>query len=410
MSLTVTSGQRMPIISSVYSSPSTIAFGDNSHFCSVSAKVGAVGTGLSGPLGISAKYSSAQARRGLRRRWKLKRAAEKLLSGSRAAKCMVFRKGNCPIQVVRSAGCGRARFTGLQTCSSVWACPICAARIAEQRRGDLQAALQQAKRLGYSVFMATFTLPHGMGDDVKCLANSMVKAYSSMHEGRKAAELKAAVGRIGFIRSVEVTYGANGFHPHLHVLFITDGSLSAQGIERLYSHRWREACVRVGVGEPSLKHGVTVQDGSAAASYVAKWGLENEMTKSHLKTGKQGSLSPFDFLRLYAEGGPDAERYGRLFQIYAKAFKGRRQLYWSHGLRDLLALDAEMSDEQAVEIADQGEQFVIELSREQWKAVLFFEARAQLLLLAGRRPAFVPEFVVDLVERWLLRPAGANSS
>lgn len=413
----------MPIISSSPASPSTIASGDNSRFYlsganygtvqtgfagRYRAQVGAVGTGKAGSLGIFANNPSAQARRGFRRRWKLKRAAEKLLSGSRTAKCMVFRKGNCPVQVVRSSGCGRARFTGLQTCSSVWACPICAARISEQRRGDLQAALQQAKRLDYSVFLLTFTVPHGMGDDLKPLTSSMVKAYTSMHEGRKAAELKAACGRLGFIRSVEVTYGVNGFHPHLHVLFITDGSLSAQGIELLYARRWRTACVRAGLGEPSLAHGVTVQDGSAAAAYVTKWGLENEMTKSHLKTGKQGSLSPFDFLRLFAEGGLDAERYGRLFQIYAKAFKGRRQLFWSKGLRDLLALGPELSDEQAAENAEPDDRFVVELSSEQWKAILYCEARAQLLLLAGRRPAAVPDYIDDVVERWRARPPDAK--
>ena len=34
--------------------------------------------------------------------------------------------------------------------------------------------------------------------------------------------------------------------------------------------------------------------------YVSKWGLEEEVTKGHLKKGLNGSLTPFDLLRAQA--------------------------------------------------------------------------------------------------------------
>ena len=45
---------------------------------------------------------------------------------------------------------------------------------------------------------------------------------------------------------------------------------AAQLEEDLY-HLWKAACLKFGLGEPSRKHGVVVQDGSRA-SYVSKMG------------------------------------------------------------------------------------------------------------------------------------------
>jgi hypothetical protein len=47
-----------------------------------------------------------------------------------------------------------------------------------------------------------------------------------------------------------------------------------------------------------------------------------------------------------------------LFQEYADAFKGRRQLYWSKGLRHLLQLDTELSDQDVAQARDDQAEFV----------------------------------------------------
>lgn len=53
-----------------------------------------------------------------------------------------------------------AFYTGLQTCGSVWTCPICAARITEVRRQEISQAIDEAYKLGYQSAMVTFTFPH----------------------------------------------------------------------------------------------------------------------------------------------------------------------------------------------------------------------------------------------------------
>ena len=39
--------------------------------------------------------------------------------------------------------------------------------------------------------------------------------------------------------------------------------------------------------EPSEKHGLDLQAGNEAGAYVAKWGLEHEMTKGHIKRARK---------------------------------------------------------------------------------------------------------------------------
>ena len=79
-----------------------------------------------------------------------------------------------------------------------------------------------------------------------------------------------------------------------------------------------KACEKAGLDQPSYEHGLDLRNGQKAASYVAKWGLEHEMTKGHMKKGKTDSKTPFDLLRDYAEGDENA---GKLFRIYFDAFR-----------------------------------------------------------------------------------------
>lgn len=99
------------------------------------------------------------------------------------------------------------------------------------------------------------------------------------------------------------------------------------------------------------------------------------MTKGHTKKGREGSATPWDLLR-QSEGG--CERSGRLFQQYAVAFKGKRQLHWSRGLKALLLVE-DTTDEQ---LATETEKESIELRQLElviWQLIKRYNARADLL-------------------------------
>ena len=101
-----------------------------------------------------------------------------------------------------------------------------------------------------------------------------------------------------------------------------------------------------------MKHGLDIRDGSYAEQYVAKWGLDYEMTKGHIKQGRKESISPFDLLQLSIE---DQEIHGKipskLWQRVRHFDEGEHQLRWSNGLKKLVGID-EKDDQEVVDETD----------------------------------------------------------
>lgn len=326
-------------------------------------------------------------------RWALKSVVNKLLPKSRTAKCMVYRQpmagyGLAPIQVHITCEHKKAFYSGLMSCGSIWNCPICAAKVSERRRTELQDAMSAAERLGWQAHFVTLTVPHGIGDDLKQIKLLQQKALSRMSSGKnsmKSQLLRNGITQHGYVRAYEITHGQNGFHPHFHIILFTSGCSSAQ-IQRLYAPAWQKACISVGLPKPSDKHGCTVQDGSEAARYASKWGIEDEMTKANQKQSKRKGITPWGLLRaVLDENNPEypPEYAAKLFQVYSACMKGARQLHWSVGLRNALALAPELTDEQLAEkITDEDSIHLGTITDEQWKAIRKAKAEAHILTTA----------------------------
>lgn len=339
-------------------------------------------------------------------RFMLQSVARKILPKSRTNNCLRVRQGGKQIQVHQSTQYGTASYSGLQTCGSVWACPVCAAKIAERRRAEIIAAMTAHKAAGGCVNMLTLTAPHQRGDDLGELLARQSKALNGFWNDRQVKAVFQAMGVIGQIRALEVTHGRkspknNGWHPHYHVLLFCgsgvdlwplDESPMIEWIETLYT-RWAAACVRAGLGRPSMAHGLKLDDGAHAAKYVSKWGLEDEMTKGHTKKALHGE-TPFDFLRSLLEDPADKQA-AALFRHFAETFKGKRQLHWSRGLKARYAI-GEKNDEQLAGDAEDDLSILLGLiTMEQWRDVLAVEGRASVLSIAtsGGWPA-----VLDYLE------------
>ena len=333
-------------------------------------------------------------------RYAYKSVVNDIFPNTRYSKCCRCRRTHEAVTVHKSKEHSSAFYGGLVVCGSPWACPICAAKIAERRRVELECAIAAAKMMGLSVVLATFTVPHGLGDDINAMLDRMMSAWRFMTMSRGYKELRRFAGLVGTVRALEVTHGQNGFHPHFHVLMFCkwedDVKHLAPTLEFMLGCLWRQACVKKGLPEPSRERGVKVDDGTWAARYASKWGLEDEMTKGHLKTSKGiKGRTPWDMLRAVLADGCEASR--RLFAVYAQAFKGRRQLYWSNGLRDLLGLSKESTDEELAASQDDDAYQLAKLTTEQWRAILFNRAEAAVLDLAERDPAALPDFLARLV-------------
>ena len=337
--------------------------------------------------------TSAEARA---ERFALKSHVAELLPNSRTATCL-FRRCASKVDVMRDKSHGKAFFRGLQTCASVWACPVCAAKIAERRRVELTGAMSRAQELGLQVSLVTVTVPHGLGDDINAMLDQLGRAWKYMTQGKQSLAMWGFIGREGFVRALEVTDGPHGFHPHFHILLFTRYGPPVDVMQGILSAAWCLACVKAGLPAPHGEFGCRVDDGSKAAAYVAKgsgWGLECEMTKSHLKRSKShNGASPLDLLR--ASFYDDDKRARARWLIYADAFHGRRQLFWSVGLKKLLAV-VDLTDEEIAAAESEKASVIYSLDADQWRLVLRCKAEALILSYAETRPDAIPWLLTRL--------------
>lgn len=303
---------------------------------------------------------------GRRRRYKLLKAARKLLPDERIAQCQHSIAPECRIAEVRvSDTTDRVSFKNLIRCDSPQ-CPFCSVARSERDRHELSIALAQAQAMGYFPLMITFTLSHRAIDTLDSLRSALRTAFDKTFSGRWYQTFKDDYDVVGKITSSEVTYGRNGWHPHLHILMFTRIEIAGKWLSVMQAEigqRWREKVKTLGYSA-SLAHGVDVTTAeSAIADYVSKWGREPlerewgvdvELAKSNVKSASRGGLTPFQLLGAYAGiqadldaawlllGGDDREavktRCGALFAEFWYAYKGRSRLHWGQ-MKNILELD-----------------------------------------------------------------------
>ena len=326
-------------------------------------------------------------------RFILQSVARSLFPKSRIDKCLRLRQKGKDIQVWKSNEHKTTSFAGLQTCGSVWRCPVCSAKIAERRRVEIVAAMASHKAAGGVVNMLTLTAPHQVKDNLADLLAKQAKALRLFWSDKVVIAIFKEMGVIGQIRALEVTHGRkseqnNGWHPHYHVLQFGgvgvdlvrfDAAQMKDWQVRLYL-RWAARCVKAGLGEPSYAHGLKLDDGSKAAKYVSKWGLEDEMTKGHTKKALHGE-TPFDFLRSYLADKNDKQA-AALFIEFAETFEGKRQLHWSKGLKKRYAI-GEKTDEELAAVQDDFARLLGTITLEQWRDVLAVDGRGVVLAVAA---------------------------
>lgn len=338
------------------------------------------------PLGNTTDNSAIRTQQGfqaIKERFKLLDSARKILDGERTQHCFYNRVDkNDGVGVTFNKFRKKANYTNVMRCANAWGCPVCAAIISEHRKCEVKEAMDWWKKQGGSVLLLTLTVPHYSDTDIKQLKKDLKKAYSKFFKGVRASKDMFERWQIKhYISCFEITHGTNGFHPHYHVLLFVPYSLGKQslpGIKQDMYKVWKDCCLKAGLDEPSEKHGLDLQAGNDAANYVAKWGLEHEMTKGHIKKGKENSRTPFDILRSYSASENEAD--ANLFKLYYFAFKGTRQLNWSKGLKKLVSKAEEKTDQEIVDDTDNVAELLFKLDIEMWHAVRKQKKQGELLV------------------------------
>lgn len=281
--------------------------------------------------------------------------------------------------------CG-AHFKGVMVCGAVWLCAVCGSKISERRRAELETAIALWKAEGGTVLLVTYTFSHGRHDVLGETLDKLAKARKLMKGGATYKAIRQDFGIIGTVQAFEITHGpAHGWHPHVHELvFLRAGADRVELRARLYE-KWRRACVRSGLGEPSWEHGLDVRGGEEAARYVSKgWGLEQEMTKGHIKDGRGKNRSPGQLLECSADPLADPGHQveaRRLWLDYAAAMKGKQQLRWTPGLKARFAVP-DLTDEELAAQVEEDAVLLARISLSDWHVIARHRLQASVLALA----------------------------
>ena len=319
-------------------------------------------------------------------RFELQRTAARLTPSLRVAGCL-WAEVSDTVDLVRRAQ--DARFTGLQTCGSVWSCPCCSSRISEVRRGELRQLEEWAgsPKRGLRMIMMTLTARHRRRS-LSDMVDRLAKAKRRMQNRKAWQRFRKSEDLFGTVSVREATYGdKNGWHPHYHVLCLVRAGSDEEAMAMLEPMRgaWLDCLRKEGLTGTAAR-AFHLQNGDAVSAYISKhgrddadraaatkarpaWGIAEEMTLARTKRGKAGgSRSPWQILR-DAHGGDDDAK--NLWREYALTMQGRRQQVWSDGLKASAGI-GEIEDEEAAEgeeyTADEDE-LIMSWDRRQWRRI-----------------------------------------
>lgn len=340
-------------------------------------------------------------------------------------KCMRVRFGD-GIDVCQSHEHGTAFYgRGLVSCGKP-GCPVCSPKIQERRRQEIASAFdwtytRHQTGTAKKVIMVTLTFPHTAFDALQDLLDKQRGALTRLRKGKIWDKFKKQVGFDGLIRTLEVTHGQNGWHPHVHEAWIVDQTADASDIRKKVTDRWLKMCQKEGLVPENrvadfLEHAVDVADNCRASDYFAKmdntvsWGMDRELAKASSKKGKKSGRSPFQILD-DASGG--CKKSADLYLEYVRGMKGKAQVFWSPGLKSRVGQEDKSDEEVANEQVDNAAILGL-LTAGDWDVVLAHKARPYILQLAeqGGWPAVkswleAPEIPPD---PGLKRPPDKNSS
>jgi len=310
---------------------------------------------------------------------------------------------------------GGASLSGVQTCGSVWTCPVCASRIAAQRGKEIGHAIDYMVDDGYIPLMLTNTAWHSKEMPLAWLKNKFKQAHRYFVQSRRWRELKELFGIKHSIKAVEVLYGfENGWHPHQHaIVFAHADAIKNASHEQLESwvsdcqDLWMKSLKRYGLtGIKEIALDVKMS-GDVKKDYLAKLGLQPDQTANldHELSGgmnKEGKGRTVWSMLYSARTGN--ERFEELYIEYAKAMSGDNWITWSHGLKDLCGI-AEIADEEAANIFADIEaptEPLMTVSDEEFLPVRKMFAQAELLEIAGitRNEEAVRKWLRELAIDW----------
>lgn len=280
---------------------------------------------------------------------------------------------------------GRAGFQGLMRCANRWACPDCMRRMGYENQKDVTALCDRHLATGGDIAFLTLTLPHDYGADLEALRRLVAGAFTRILTGTAWRSTKSKFKVLGQVRALEVTHGRAGWHPHLHVLFLTEKKLSARQLRALHVYafrRWKDYLTARGIRPPKVEASHMKCGREGVGAYISKTGAALELTRADKKGGRYGSRTPLQILETWVQNHnlPAAN----LWREWEKGMRGARSLTYSNGIRERYGI-LKRSDKALAEAEPHDSVAVLELEPAVWNTVRGVDLAGPRILEAAER-------------------------
>lgn len=307
---------------------------------------------------------------------------------------------------VRMSGEGhdaRMGVAGLITCGSM-TCPCCAAKIGAHRAEEITATLRAHRddharpefKIAGGAVLITLTLRHHRGQSLESLLTALRSAWKCVNSGRAPGVEKEQSGICGWIAALEITWSRDhGYHPHLHVVVMTDVPVSnehAQNLGEMWWMRWERGLAAHGISTLMDKGGLDVRvcdldDPSTGAlgDYLSKVG--QEVAGSAAKEGRDGSFSTFGLLREVISTY-EADAFSAWEQL-ERTINGQRRKFisWSKGASELRKrVTGPVATDEEIAATDLGSQDLIIIDPADWPKLRIM---LECLFAVGERDGMV---------------------
>ena len=339
------------------------------------------------------------------------------------------------------------RLKGLKSCGNNSACPVCAAKLSSVRSNQLKELMSAGRENGRSYMMVVSTIPHTPGEALQDTLNQVIDMSRYIFNQRDYKAFKE-VSKCRFVHGglenmVSFKNGILDWHPHKNYLLDFDVSIDevikslclnnelelrmyvSKMMTRLGQRYLDAKKINKNLLVPFLQqeqksNRVHIKAGVSASlefddGYIAKWGLDAEMTSGIYKDGRfSDSFHPFNLLDFISDENQETTKEQKYqcimaFQEFVVASKGKWWFYFARGAVAYYnenygtELKVKKDEEELQALEDDGE-LIYSLVYQEW---LDFKPTPRKIAIALSLPTKkdVIEFIYEHIENNRIREA-----
>jgi len=346
---------------------------------------------------------------------------------------------------------GKRRFTGVKSCGNNASCPVCASKLSAIRGNQLKELMQVGRDNGRSYILVVPTIPHQPLEPLEITQNQIIDMprfifrETEWRDFKKLTKCRFLIS--GLENMVSFKDGLIDWHPHKNYILDFDIKTSeileilglktelelSMYISEMMTRLGQKYLDKEGIKKtlrpvryvPNKKtNKVEVKGGITATmdfkdDYIAKWGLDAEMTASIYKKGRyegsadkngefKKSFHPFGLAEFIDENNKETSESFKYqcvmaFQEFVLASKGKKWFYFGKNqvkyYNDNYGSEIKVKKDklELLDLEDNGDVFD-SLSEEEW---LMFEysPRKEVIAFSQNTRQDVLEYIYTEIEK-----------